>query len=166
MTIKIYTIGFTKKSAERFFGLLNKHGVKRVIDTRLNNVSQLAGFSKQDDLKFFLKKIGKGKGIEYAHMPEQLAPTQDILDAFKKRKGSWAKYRSQFRSLIRKRKIEELNPDQFNGACLLCSEAEPHHCHRLLVAEYLKEKWGDVDIVHLPVESAKRGAASGAPRRR
>lgn len=144
--IDIFTIGFTKKNAQQFFELLLKSGVRRVIDTRLNNVSQLAGFSKRDDLAYFLKTIGN---IEYIHLPE-LAPTKDILDAYKKQKGDWQTYEAKFIDLMNKRQIEKvLSPDLVDEGCLLCSEAKPHHCHRRLVAEYLNEKWGDVDIHHL-----------------
>jgi uncharacterized protein (DUF488 family) len=145
-TLDIFTIGFTKKTAQQFFEMLVKSGVRRVIDTRLNNVSQLAGFSKRDDLAYFLKTIGN---IEYIHLPE-LAPTKDILDAYKKQKGDWQTYEDQFIDLMNKRQIEKvLSPDLVDGGCLLCSEAKPHHCHRRLVAEYLNDKWGNVDIHHL-----------------
>ena len=144
--INIFTIGFTQKTAQRFFDLLLKSGVRRVIDTRLNNVSQLAGFSKRDDLAYFLREIGD---IEYIHIPE-LAPTKNILDTFKKQKGEWKDYEIDFLNLMNKREIEKaLSPELFNGSCLLCSEAKPHHCHRRLVAEYLNEKWGNVNIHHL-----------------
>lgn len=144
--MKIYSIGFTKKTAERFFTTLKQAGVKRLIDVRLNNVSQLAGFAKRDDLRFFTNTIC---GIEYQHVPE-LAPTQDILDAFKKQKGDWETYEVGFMRLMRERRIEEtMRPEQLDGGCLLCSEDKPHHCHRRLVAEYLREKWGDVEIEHL-----------------
>jgi uncharacterized protein (DUF488 family) len=144
--IDVFTIGFTQKKAQQFFELLLKSGVRRVIDTRLNNASQLAGFSKRDDLAYFLKTIGD---IEYIHMPE-LAPTKDILDAYKKQKGDWQTYETKFIDLINKRQIEKvLSPDLVDGGCLLCSEAKPHHCHRRLVAEYLNNKWGNVDIHHL-----------------
>lgn len=144
--IEVFTIGFTKKTAQHFFELLIKSGVRRVIDTRLNNVSQLAGFSKRDDLAYFLKSIGN---IEYIHIPE-LAPTKDILDAYKKQKGDWQTYEDQFIDLMNKRQIEKiLSPDLVDGGCFLCSEAKPHHCHRRLVAEYLDNKWGNVDIHHL-----------------
>lgn len=144
--IKLFTIGFTKKSAERFFTLLGEAGVERVLDVRLNNVSQLAGFAKKDDLAFFLRAI---HSIGYRHLPD-LAPTQDILDAYKKEKGDWALYEQRFLELMRGRRIEEA-PDRalFDKACLLCSEDEAHHCHRRLVAEYLAEKWGEVEVVHL-----------------
>ncbi|MBE9243716.1 DUF488 domain-containing protein [Microcystis aeruginosa LEGE 00239] len=145
-TINLFTIGFTQKTAQKFFDDLQKAGVKRVIDTRLNNVSQLAGFSKKADLEYFLKVIG---GIEYVHVLD-LAPTQDILDEYKKKKVDWTIYEQKFRQLISSRRIEtKVSPDVINNACLLCSEAKPHNCHRRLVAEYLKEKWGNVNICHL-----------------
>ncbi len=143
--MKLFTIGFTKTSAERFFSRLSNAHVKKLIDVRLNNVSQLAGFAKKDDLRYFTKAIS---GIEYEHIP-QLAPTQEILDEYKKTKGSWSAYAQKFLDLMVIRKIENLNRSRLDGGCLLCSEDKPHHCHRRLVAEYLKEKWGDVEIEHL-----------------
>lgn len=144
--MKIYTIGFTKKPASRFFELLRESGVKRVVDTRLNNVSQLAGFAKRDDLAFFLREVA---GIEYVHLPE-LAPTKSILDDFKKGGGSWEVYESRFLDLMRQRRIEAtMSREVLEDGCLLCSEDKPHHCHRRLVAEYLREHWGDIGISHL-----------------
>lgn len=146
--MKVFTIGFTKTSAEHFFGRLEEAGVKRVIDIRLNNRSQLAGFAKRDDLKFFLRTVGN---IDYVHEP-LLAPTQEILDAFKKRKGPWTEYERAFLALMRERRVEEkLDRGLLDGACLLCSEHKPHHCHRRLVAEYLSETWPEpgLDVVHL-----------------
>ncbi len=142
----IYTIGFTKKSAEQFFEALRKSGARRLVDVRLNNVSQLAGFAKKQDLKYFLEKIC---GMEYVHLPI-LAPTQEILDEYKKRKGDWQVYERSFLELMRERKIEDqVSRDVIAGGCLLCSEDKPDHCHRRLVAEYLKKHWGDVEIRHL-----------------
>jgi uncharacterized protein (DUF488 family) len=144
--MKIYTIGFTKTSAESFFSRLKKAAVKKVVDVRLNNVSQLAGFAKKNDLRYFLKAIC---GIDYEHRSE-LAPTQDMLDAYKKHRGDWASYERRFLDLMVQRQVEDSVPRQaVDGACLLCSEDKPHHCHRRLVAEYLSDKWGDVEIVHL-----------------
>jgi len=144
--INLFTIGFTQKSAKNFFDSLKKAGVKRVIDTRLNNVSQLAGFTKKADLEYFLKTIDN---IDYVHLVD-LAPTQDILDEYKKKKGDWATYEKKFLQLIENRQIEEkVSPDLIDNACLLCSEAKPHQCHRRLVAEYLNGKWGNVSICHL-----------------
>jgi uncharacterized protein (DUF488 family) len=146
--MKIFTIGFTKKSAETFFTRLQKSGAKRLVDVRLNNVSQLAGFAKRDDLRYFTNQLC---GIEYLHLTA-LAPTANILDPYKKAKnGDWNLYESQFLDLMKARRIEEtISPEMIDGGCLLCSEEKPHHCHRRLVAEYLKEKWGDVEIEHIP----------------
>lgn len=144
--MKVFTIGFTKKNAEQFFARLKQPGLQRVVDTRLNNVSQLAGFTKKDDLRFFLREVGH---IDYVHLPA-LAPTQAMLDAYKKNGGDWETYEKQFLALMAERRIEtSVDKDLVAGACLLCSEATPHHCHRRLVAEYLREKWRDVDIQHL-----------------
>jgi uncharacterized protein (DUF488 family) len=143
----IFTIGFTRKSAETFFTRLKDAGVKRLVDVRLNNVSQLAGFAKKDDLRYFAKAVC---GIEYVHIPA-LAPTKDILDAYKKQKGDWDLYERQFLELIRTRHVEHTTPrETLDAGCLLCSEEKPHHCHRRLVAEYLKEEWGNVEIQHIP----------------
>lgn len=143
--MNIYTIGFTKKSAETFFETISKSGVTRVLDTRLNNVSQLAGFAKKTDLIYFLEKICN---VEYVHMTE-LAPTQDMLDEYKKLTHDWKRYEKKFVKLIEKRKIETLSKSLFKDSCLLCSEEKPHQCHRRLVAEYLKAHWGKVTINHL-----------------
>lgn len=146
MSKEVYTIGFTKKSANKFFDLLKNTSTKRVVDVRLNNVSQLAGFAKRDDLKFFLKEI---LDIDYVHLPE-LAPTKDILDAYKKNKGDWNVYEPAFLDLMKKREIEKrIDPEMIAGGCLLCSEDKPHHCHRRLVVEYLQEQWGGLSVKHL-----------------
>ena len=144
--MRVFTIGFTKKTAEEFFGKIRTAGVKRIVDVRLNNVSQLSGFSKRDDLKYFAKTICD---VEYLHVPE-MAPTKDILDAYKKDGGSWEEYSKAFRSLIESRRIEEdISEELLDHGCLLCSEQQPHHCHRTLIAEYLSEKWGGMEITHL-----------------
>ncbi len=144
--MKVFTIGFTKKSAEKFFTLLRKSGAKRIVDVRLNNVSQLAGFAKRPDLEFFLREICH---MDYVHLPD-LAPTQDILDEYKKNKGDWNVYEQKFLELMRQRRIEDTVPRELLAdGCMLCSEDKPHHCHRRVVAEYLREKWGDIDVVHL-----------------
>jgi uncharacterized protein (DUF488 family) len=143
---RILTIGFTQKSAEQFFTALQRARVKRVVDVRLNNQSQLAGFSKKDDLSYFLRSIA---GIDYIHQTI-LAPTQEMLDAYKKAKGDWSEYEKRFLELIAKREIErQLDRDLIDNGCLLCSEDQPHHCHRRLVAEYLQRKWGGIKIEHL-----------------
>lgn len=143
----LFTIGFTQTTAEHFFTRLKGAGVRRVIDVRLHNVSQLAGFAKKDDLRYFLETIG---GIEYQHAPD-LAPTADLLGRYRKRnqRGSWEAYASGFRDLIRERAIESLPRATFEGACLLCSEHSAERCHRRLVAEYLNETWGGLEIQHL-----------------
>ncbi|HLJ78337.1 MAG TPA: DUF488 domain-containing protein [Acidobacteriaceae bacterium] len=143
--MKIYTIGFTQSTAESFFTRLCAAGVRRLIDVRLNNVSQLAGFSKRDDLRYFLKAIC---GIDYMHLPS-LAPTQALLDGYRKVNHDWPGYAAEFLALMKERRIEDLDPALFDGCCLLCSEAEPDHCHRRLIAEYLEERWGGLEIVHL-----------------
>ncbi len=144
--MKLLTIGFTQKNAQRFFALLKASGGKRVVDVRLNNVSQLAGFAKRDDLAYFLKTICE---MEYVHLPI-LAPTQEMLDEYKKQKGDWSTYEKRFVELMSKRRIEDnVSRDVLSQGCLLCSEDKPHHCHRRLVAEYLKQHWGDVEISHL-----------------
>ena len=144
--MKIFTIGFTKKPAEKFFSILQLASVKRVVDIRLSNVSQLAGFAKRDDLSYFLKTICD---IDYVHMPE-LAPTKQILTQFKNNKGDWSAYEKSFLALLSERNIEnKLRGLIEDGDCFLCSEDIPENCHRKLVAEYLNEKWGDLKITHL-----------------
>ena len=145
--MEIYTIGFTRKSAAQFFELLKRNGIGRLIDVRLNNVSQLAGFSKRDDLEYFLREIA---GAGYMHEP-LLAPTQDMLDDLKKRHGSWADYEEHFLDLMRSRRIEEqLDPALFEEpTVLLCSEPTAEHCHRRLVVQYLDDTWGGVQAIHL-----------------
>lgn len=144
---KISTIGFTKTNAAHFFGRLIDADVKLVIDVRLNNTSQLAGFAKADDLPYFLSKLG---GIRYVHKPE-LAPTDTMLKEYKKEKGDWILYEQRFLGLMQSRRIEEkFRPEMFEGACLLCSEDKPHHCHRRLVCDYLNGKWGgSLSVRHL-----------------
>lgn len=143
----IATIGFTQTSAERFFDRLLSAGVKKVVDVRLHNTSQLAGFAKADDLAYFLNRIG---GIAYVHEP-LLAPTDAMFKVYKKDKGEWAAYETRFLDLMAEREIEHrLEPELLDGACLLCSEAKPHHCHRRLVCEYLNDKWdGALTVQHL-----------------
>ncbi len=143
----VYTAGFTKRSAAGFFGALNDAGIRRLVDVRLNNSSQLAGFTKRDDLAFFLRAICNA---EYRHEP-LLAPTQQMLDDYKKRKGSWHEYERRFLDLMAERRVDErLSRDLFAvPTVLLCSEATPERCHRRLVCDYLREKWGDLTAIHL-----------------
>ncbi len=143
-TIPVFTVGFTKKTAAQFFEKLRAAGVKRVVDVRLNKVSQLAGFSKRDDLQYFLKEI---LNVEYVEAP-LLAPTQDLLDAYKKNKGRWEDYERDFLRLMEERHIDKIDPATLAGGRLLCSEDEPHQCHRRLVVEY-QRCWGNLDIKHI-----------------
>lgn len=142
----VHTIGFTQKPASKFFNLLRSSGARRVVDVRLNNSSQLAGFAKRNDLAFFLHEVCD---MEYVHLPI-LAPTKDMLDEYRKGGGDWDRYEDRFLSLMQERAAEKEVPKEvIDGGCLLCSEAEPHRCHRRLVLEYLREHWGDLEIGHL-----------------
>ena len=138
--LKVHTIGFTHSNAQHFFERLQSSGSRLVIDVRLHNTSQLAGFAKASDLPYFLNALA---GIGYEHIP-MLAPEEAMLKAYQKGQISWPDYETRFRTLMAARKIEErLTPEHFSNACLLCSEATPHQCHRRLVCEYLNEKWGN-----------------------
>jgi uncharacterized protein (DUF488 family) len=140
-SLTVNTIGFTKTSAERFFGRLRAAGVRRVLDVRLHNTSQLAGFAKSEDLAYFLREI---VGIEYRHVP-LMAPEERMLAVYKKGGGAWDAYEAEFLRLMAARRIENfVQPEHLNDACLLCSEDKPHHCHRRLVCEYLNRQWGGV----------------------
>lgn len=144
----IFTIGFAQKSAERFFQILKENNVECLIDVRLNNVSQLAGFTKSKDLQYFLKTI---VDADYIHNIKY-APTKDILDDYKKNKISWLEYEIKYRKLIESRKIEQIFKNDiknYNNVCLLCSEPLPQNCHRRLLAEYIKNKINNIDIKHL-----------------
>jgi uncharacterized protein (DUF488 family) len=145
--VEVYSIGFTKKTAEQFFGLLKSAGIRRLLDVRLNNVSQLAGFAKRKDLQYFLREIC---GAEYVH-EALLAPTKEMLDDYKKRKGSWEEYEHRFRTLMADRHIEKKLERSALAVptALLCSEPTPDHCHRRLVLEYLRDKWSELTIHHL-----------------
>lgn len=144
---KAYTIGFTKRRAPEFFGALKQAGIKRLVDVRLNNSSQLAGFTKREDLPYFLEVIC---GAEYVHEP-LLAPTQELLDAYRKNRISWQDYERAFLGLMAERHIEDnLRRGLFDiPSVLLCSENTAERCHRRLVLEHLQQKWGDLKIVHL-----------------
>jgi uncharacterized protein (DUF488 family) len=145
--MEIYTIGFTKKTAAQFFGALREASIEQLLDVRLNNVSQLAGFTKRDDLDFFLREICH---VIYCHEP-LLAPTRPLLDSYKNKHISWREYEDRFLQLMADRRIEEqLDPSIFGlRSVLLCSEPTPERCHRRLVVEYLNKMWGDVSAVHL-----------------
>ena len=142
----MYTIGFTKKPASEFFGLLRDSGARRLVDVRLNNVSQLAGFAKRDDLEYFLHEICR---MEYTHLPE-LAPTKEMLAAYRNEHRDWEIYERQFLALMDDRRIADtVARSDIADSALLCSEDTPERCHRRLVAEYLDRHWGDVETVHL-----------------
>lgn len=146
--IRLYTIGSGGRSAESFFLTLRRAGIRRLIDIRLHNTSHLAGFTKQQDLRFFLKEICQAT---YVHEP-RLAPTEDLLSGYHKKTITWAELESRFRSLLESREIDAfLDPQSFRvtPSVLLCSEPKPDKCHRGLVAEYLKRMWGEVLIIHL-----------------
>lgn len=144
--IKLYTIGFTGKPAEKFFNLLTGSGVRKIVDTRINNVSQLAGFAKGADLKFFAKKIGD---ISYEHNTD-FAPTKELLALYRNKKISWQEYETEYLNLLDMRKIaSKTDIEQLHENCLLCSEHTPEKCHRRLLAEYLKHVKTNVEIIHL-----------------
>jgi uncharacterized protein (DUF488 family) len=146
--MKLYTIGFTQKSAEAFFEKLRQNGVQHLMDIRLNPNGQLAGFTKQDDLPYFLDQLAGG--CQYVYMPV-LAPTKEILVDYRN-DGDWQRYASRFEQLMDERNIPTvLDREVFSQfpVCLLCSESTPEQCHRRLVAERISKYWNDVEIIHL-----------------
>jgi uncharacterized protein (DUF488 family) len=144
--MKIFTIGFTKKTAEQFFGLLDRPDIKRVVDIRLNNSSQLASYTKSADLRFFLNRI---LGKDYLHLPV-LAPSAEMLKAYRDGSGDWEGYEKEFLLLMNERRVHDTVPiELIDGGCLLCSEPTADKCHRRLVAEHLVEKWPTAQIIHL-----------------
>jgi uncharacterized protein (DUF488 family) len=144
--LKLYTIGFTKKDARTFFCLLIDNHARTIIDVRIHNQSQLAGFTKKDDLPYFLEKIA---GIRYVHLLEA-APEESLMKNLHGRKITWQAFETAYRDLLVKRKVfEKVDQKILDDGCLLCSEPTPEHCHRRLFAEYLKEKNPDLEIVHL-----------------
>jgi uncharacterized protein (DUF488 family) len=144
--MKLFTIGFTKKTAEQFFEALTENGVTKLIDIRLNNRSQLAAFAKEDDLRYFLKKIC---AIEYRHIP-QCAPSIELLNKYQNKKIEWNEYEKEYNELINKRNVVSLfNKDNLENTCFLCSEPTPKQCHRRLLVEYLKDHFSNIEIVHI-----------------
>jgi uncharacterized protein (DUF488 family) len=146
--MKLYTIGFTQKSARQFFSLLLNHGVQRLIDIRINPHGQLAGFARQEDLPYFLNELAGG--CQYLYLPV-LAPTRELMSNYRENKD-WAGYATRFEALMDERNIPAaLDRSIFETVtgCLLCSESIPEHCHRRLVAERLAKVWRSVEIVHL-----------------
>jgi len=143
---KVFTIGFTKKTAVEFFEKLRAAGIKRVLDVRLNNRSQLAGFSKRGDLPYFLEEI---LGVDYIELP-QLAPTKVLRDGYRKGALSWNAYECGFNKLMKERCIQDkIDRELLDGGCLLCSEPLPDNCHRRLVAEYFQRHWQNLVIEHI-----------------
>jgi uncharacterized protein (DUF488 family) len=145
--MKTFTIGFTQKKAEHFFSLIRKNNISRIVDVRLNTTSQLSGFAKKNDLIFFLRELCQA---EYIYTPD-LTPTKVMLDSYKKKIISWDSYADKFTNLMIQRNIERtIDKSIIDNGCLLCSEHEPHHCHRRLVIEYLNEHWNtDLEVLHL-----------------
>ena len=142
----LFTIGFSKKNTEKFFETLLQNGVKRLIDIRLNNKSQLAGFTKSSDLQYLLRKIGN---IEYVYMP-QFAPTKDLLKKYQNKQVDWKVYEAEYKKILDDRNvIKDLDYSIFDNAVLLCSESTAEHCHRRLLAEYLSQKNNNITITHL-----------------
>lgn len=144
--IKLYTIGFTNKSAQKFFELLKKSEVVKIVDTRINNTSQLSGFAKGSDLSFFAKEVGN---MGYLHKID-FAPTKELLDRYRKEIITWEEYEIEYLNLLDTRKIgSKINVEELHQNCLLCSEHTPEKCHRRLLAEYLKARFNDIEIHHL-----------------
>ena len=145
---KLFTIGFTKKSAEKFFGILKENNINLVVDVRLNNVSQLSGFSKFPDIQFFLKTICD---INYQH-DLKFSPEESTLSRYKKKNIDWNTYVCEFTATMQKREIRKYIAENYNTSqniCLLCSENEPEHCHRRLVAEIFQEVFPELEVIHL-----------------
>ena len=145
--MEVYTIGFTKRTASDFFAALRGAGIQRLLDVRLNNASQLAGFTKRDDLAFFLRQLC---GADYVH-DTRLSPTPELLDDYRKRRIGWPEYERRFRALMAERQPEKLlDRGRFAApTVLLCSETTADRCHRRLALEHLQQHWDDLQIVHL-----------------
>jgi len=146
---KLYTIGFTKKSAQKFFELLEKSGVNTIIDIRLNNTSQLSGFAKYPDIKYFLKKL---QNIDYIH-DLNFSPTEDILKNYKNKLYTWNDYVKYFDKLMNEREIEKYIVEKYSDClgknyCLLCSEDSSENCHRSLISKKFNKIFG-IEIEHL-----------------
>lgn len=147
--MKIFTIGFTKKDAKTFFELLQKNKIDLLLDIRLNNVSQLAGFAKGNDLGYFINEILNAK---YIH-DTRFAPTKELLDSYRDKNINWLEYEKEFNKIIEDRRLVDIFQDNYyknyERVCLLCSESEAEKCHRRLIAEYLKENFSDIEIIHI-----------------
>jgi uncharacterized protein (DUF488 family) len=143
----VYTIGFSTRTAPDFFGVLRHVGIKRCIDVRVSNTSQLAGFTKRGDLPFFLRELC---GTEYVAEP-LLCPTLELMRDFRRGRAGWAEYERRFLDLMAERRIEAiLDPDLFSvPSVLLCVEHAAEHCHRRLIVEYLQARWNNLTVEHL-----------------
>lgn len=144
--IRLFTIGFTHKSAEQFFNLLRKNAVTTLVDTRINNTSQLSGFAKGSDLRFFAQEIA---GIAYTHRVD-MAPTKELLTRYRAGQMTWAEYEVEYLNLLDLRRLgDHVRIEDLHGNCLLCSEHKPDQCHRRLLAEYLQARFAGVEVTHL-----------------
>jgi len=144
--IQLFTIGFTNKSAQKFFELLKKNEVAKIVDTRINNTSQLSGFAKGSDLAYFAKEIAN---IDYLYKID-FAPTKELLEKYRKGTITWEQYEPEYLNLLDMRKVgDKINIEDLHQNCLLCSEHSPEKCHRRLLAEYLKARFNHVEIIHL-----------------
>lgn len=143
---RIITIGFVGKSAEQFFTILKDAGVQTVLDVRLYNSSQLAGYTKSSDLPFLLRAI---VGAGYLHLPA-FTPTKQLLNGYKKGEFTWSEYEREYAAILdRRQPHRDLNPEDIDGGCLLCAEPTADQCHRRLAAEHLQRIWPSLAITHL-----------------
>lgn len=143
--MRLYTLGFSHKSAEEFFDILRESGARRVVDIRRSNTNQLAGFTKKDDLRYFLKVI---LDMPYTH-EVSLAPSADLMHAYRHDEIAFDEFARKLRAEYDDGEVSSLDRSVLSDAVLLCSEADPSTCHRLVAAEYLAEAWDDVEVVHL-----------------
>jgi len=146
--MNIFTIGYTHKSAKEFFNLLLVNNIEIIVDIRLNNTSQLAGYTKKKDLEFFASSIGN---ISYLHY-QQFAPTKELLTRYKKKQIAWDEYEKEFALIMQQRDCLRdflSNVQGYTNICLLCSEEKADFCHRRLVADYVKDSRSDVQVKHL-----------------
>ena len=144
---KIYTIGFTGKTAREFFDLLNSTDAKYLADTRLNNNSQLAGFTKKGSIEYFVEKLTR---LKYIELP-LLTPEKEMFQQYRK-DGDWELYESKYNQLLDRRSaVETIDRTLLDaGVILLCSERTPEKCHRRLASEYLRANgFPQVEILHL-----------------
>jgi uncharacterized protein YeaO (DUF488 family) len=143
---KLYTIGFTGKSAEQFFSLLKESKASRLIDIRINRTSQLAGFAKEQDLKFLVPEL---TNMDYV-VREELAPTKDLLASYRKKEIAWDEFAENYQHLLKNRLVHNaFSLEDFSNSILLCSEKEPEKCHRTLLANALIEQFPSLEIINL-----------------